>query len=483
MLSKFVILASMALPLYGQAIPPQAVSHAQAAVRAEQRGDFTTAVHEYEFVIKLLPGNAEMQSNLGVALYFDRDLSRAIKVFRQAISLNPQLFAPHLFSGLARYRLSDPDAAIPELEKAVRLNPADVIAHTWLGYAYNAQGSYEPALKELRKAQEIDPDNLDVWFAVGQNYLEIGRQATQQLLTVAPDGARAWQLSGEQLELKGDSKGAIESFDAALTRRPHLDDVRAQIAELGGTAPAPATNPASEKTPDYSGEDALYRQAHNAEEQARVAFERVAQIAPDSYRAHQIMADALFAQEQYAKSLEEYRTVVKLKPDLPGIHEAIGNILLRTSKPKDALAEFQAELTIQPRSAGAFTNVGQAMLILGDDHGAGEMFSKALQLDRPPPELYRLMGKVDLHLNHYSSAAKELNRYVSLKPRDSTAYYLLSKAYRGLGDKAQMQQALARFQETSRDAKARSRAQMALEALNNRKQLIEDTDPADNPSR
>ena len=123
------------------------------------------------------------------------------------------------------------------------------------------------------------------------------------------------------------------------------------------------------------------------------------------------------------------------------------------------------------------------MLILGHDKGAGEMFAKALQMDRPPPELYRLMGKVDLHLANYSAAVKDLARYVSLKPGDSSAYYLLSNAYRALGDKAQMQQALARFQEASRDAKARSHAQMELEALNNRKQQVEENDQTDTPSR
>ena len=88
MLSTFVVLVSMALPLYGQAAPPQAVAHAQAAVRAEQRGDFATAVREYKSVVTLLPRNAEMQSNLGVALYFNHDLTQALKVFRTAINLN-----------------------------------------------------------------------------------------------------------------------------------------------------------------------------------------------------------------------------------------------------------------------------------------------------------------------------------------------------------------------------------------------------------
>ena len=110
-----------------------------------------------------------MQSNLGVALYFNHELTQALKVFRTAINLNAGLVAPHLFSGLARYRLSDPDAAVPELEKAISLNPSDAIAHTWLGYAYSAQLRYEPALKELGIAQELDPNNVDVWFALGQN--------------------------------------------------------------------------------------------------------------------------------------------------------------------------------------------------------------------------------------------------------------------------------------------------------------------------
>jgi len=481
MLSTFIVLASMALPLYGQAAPPQAVAHAQAAVRAEQRGDFATAVREYESVITLLPRNAEMQSNLGVALYFNHELTQALKVFRTAINLNAGLVAPHLFSGLARYRLSDPDAAVPELEKAISLNPSDAIAHTWLGYAYSAQLRYEPALKELGIAQELDPNNVDVWFALGQNYLELGRQATQQLLTVAPDGARAWQLSGEQLQLKGDSKGAVENYKAALTRRPQLSDVRSKVTELDGVISETASTADSQTSTSYQSEDNLYWQAHHAEEQARAAFEHVARVAPDSYRAHQIMADSLSAQEQYAKALEEYRTVLKLKSDLPGIHEAIGNILLRAGKSEDALVEFQAELAIQPRSAGAYTNVGQATLILGNDKGAGEVFARALQMDRPPPELYRLMGKVDLHLGNYPAAVNDLNRYLSLKPRDSSAYFLLSKAYRALGDQAQMQQALARFQETSRDAKARSHAQMELEALNNRKQQVEENDQTDTP--
>lgn len=472
MLAKLAVLVSMAVPLLAQTAPGTPAAHAQAAIEAERRNDFSTAVREYQKVVASLPRSAEMQSNLGVALYFDRNLPSAIQVFRTAIRLNPTLFAPHLFSGLALFRLSKPDEAVPELETATRLNPSDVIAHTWLGYAYNAQLRPEAALEQFLNAKEHDPDNIDVWSALGETYLELGRQATQKLLTLSPDGARSWQLAGEQLKLNGDSKGALKDFRGALQRRPELDDVRAQVVELGGNADV---NPHAESSGNSEREDAIYLQAHNAEQQAHAAFEHVIQTAPESYRARQIMADALSAQEHHEKAIEEYREVLKLKPDLPGIHEAIGNALLRLGKPAEAVAEFQTELAIQPRSAAVYTDLGQGLLITGNDGEAAKMLSKALEMDRPPPEIYRLMGKADLHLKNYSAAAKDLNHFLELRPNDPNSYYLLSKAYRSLGDKTQMQQALAMFEKTSRDAKERSRAQTELEALN-RKQRVDDAE-------
>jgi len=179
-----------------------------------------------------------MQSNLGVALYFNGELTRAVSVLQKASALNPSLVAPHIFTGLSWYRLSNPDKAVLELQKATELSPSDVIAHTWLGYAYVAQSQFVPACKELQTAGELDPDNIDIWYALGQTYLEIGRNATIHLLTVAADGGRIWQLAAEQLLLKGDRDGALTNFQKALERRPDLTEIPGLIAEMGGSVVA-----------------------------------------------------------------------------------------------------------------------------------------------------------------------------------------------------------------------------------------------------
>jgi tetratricopeptide (TPR) repeat protein len=467
---KLILAVSMASPLLAQTASDSIAAHAQAAQEAERRNDFPTAIREYDYLVHQLPRSIEMQSNLGVALYFDHQWTRSIEVLRKASALNPALLAPHLFSGLAWYQLAKPDAAAPELEKAVHLRSSDVIAHTWLGYTYVAQSRYKAASKQFEAVCRLAPDNIDAWYALGQSYLQIGKDATRELLAIAPDGGRAWELAGEQSQLQGDNKKALVDFQEANKRRPDIPELRKQIADMGGTEIA---GPISQ-TGRNSQEEALYREAHDAEQDARTAFEHVIQIDPNSYRAHQIMADALIAEQQNEKGIEEYRTVLQLKPDLPGIHEAVGNILVEAGKLPDALKEFQDEVQLQPRSATAHMNVGRVLLMMGDDESAGRSLADALKLDRPPLETYFLLGKLELRRNRYPAAIAALTHYLSTEKEASSAYYLLARAYRGTGDKEQMSRALQLYKKTSQDIEKRGLAQKDLARLADKNQIAEE---------
>jgi tetratricopeptide (TPR) repeat protein len=459
--AKLILAAGMAATLQAQTPTEGMAAHAQTARTAEQRGDFATAVQEYEYLTAQLPGSAETQSNLGVALYFDRQRERAIAVFRKAIALNQNLLVPHLFTGLAWYQLAKPDDAVPELERAVAIQPSDVLANTWLGYAYVAQSRYQAAARQFERVCRLAPDNVDAWYSLGQAYLQMGREATWKLLTLSPNGGRAWQLAGEQFLLQGDRKKALEAFQQASARRPEIPELRTAIVEMGGK---PATAPAVEQS-SFHREDELYHQAHDAERKSRAASEKVSSIAPDSYRAHQIMADGFVLDQQDDSAIAEYRIVLNQKPDLPGIHEAIGSSLLRIGKSGEALPEFKAELELQPGSASVNTAFGQALFLAGQDDEAEKVLQGALLMDRPPVDIYRLLGQVELHRAQFQEAATHLTRYLSEEKDDATAYYLLSRAYRGLGNREQMNQALSLYEKLSRDVKARSEAQGELERL------------------
>ena len=281
---------------FGQASDFQIAIHARAAQDAQKAQDFATAVREYEILSRLLPDSAEVQSNLGIALYFHKETERALAALKKASEMNPRLATPHLFAGFAWRRLSNPDAAAPELEKAVDLKGADPLARLWLGYTYADQSRYDAAVQQFQKASELDPNNIDTWYALGETYLHLGKAATVRLLAIAPDGGRAWELAGEQFQLQNDRQQALVLFEGALRRRPDLKELCAIVRDLGGH---PEVTTRVSTSAAASEEDRFYYQAHDLEQRARASFERVVQLAPDSYQAHQILADTYMAQQQF----------------------------------------------------------------------------------------------------------------------------------------------------------------------------------------
>lgn len=451
--AALILLAGIAAVPAVQLTPGQLEAHAREAQAAERKGDFSTAVREYRELADALPGNAEAQSNLGVALYFNTQLPQAIAAFRKAISLKPELLAPHLFSGIAWYRLSKPNLAAPELEEAVRLSPSNVMARIWLGYTYTAQSQNRLALSQFEAATKLDPGNVNAWYQVGEAWLQAGKDATAKLFSTDPNGGRAWELAGEQAEMMGNRQKALSEFEKAEALRPDIPELRSLIARLGGTVTRVPAQP--QPHPKQAEADNLYHQAHHAEKESRVAFEKVFELAPDSYRSHQIMANAYFMEGNDGKAIAEYRAVIRLKPDLVGIHEALGEALVRNGQLPAALKEFDTEIEMQPYSAEVRVSAGRTLLLMGKDAAAEKLLNQALGMDRPPVETYLLLGRIEVTRRDYRQAIPMLEKYVSTVKSNSTAYYLLAMSYRDLGDRSAMNKYLALYKATSRDAKER----------------------------
>jgi predicted Zn-dependent protease len=461
MSAQWLLLAGLARPLLGQISQEQIVDHQQSAQRAEAHEDFETAVREYELLAHWLPQSGEVQSNLGIALYFHHELGKAADVFRRAIALDENLYTPHLFLGLAMTRLSQPDAAVAELKKAIVLNGKDPLAHTWLGYAYTAQSRYEAAAEQLEVAGGEEPANQDIAYALGKCYLELGKVAITHLFEVAPDGGRTWQLAGEQFEAQGNRGKALRAYLGALNRRPDIESLKAKILALGGSLPESGGGGADATAP----EDAAYERVRQYEQKAKDAFERVSQIDPDSYRAHQIQADSDVAADRIDDAIQEYKMVLQRNPDLPGIHGALCDAMSRVGPIQEALKECEAEIAVAPFSAEAYVDAARVHLQTGDDTQAAIFLEKALKLDRPPIAVYRLLGKLYLSQRQYQAAAKALTKYLAVETKDSDAYYLMARACKYSGDTEGMNQAIAAYKRTSEIFKNTSYAQQVLDTV------------------
>ncbi len=457
----------LASPVAGQDDPSRSArQHAQAAQQAQREGDFATAIREFTILSRLLPNVAEVHSNLGVAYYFHKQRGEALAAFEKALQLKPNLISALIFSGIANYELSKPAPATKLLERAVELNPADPLAQTWLAHSYAAQARFREAADHFLVASERSPNDVDIWYGLGQAYMELGRQEVERLTEIAPKGARILQLAGDLWLLRGEPGNALALYQEALKRRPGLTEVQQIVAQLLGQQGKSQRLEVSPSPPVIAGspsqEDVHYLAATQFRERAHRAFERISALGANSYRAHQVLAESLQAQERVNEALAEYRAALGLKPDLAGIHRDIGDLLMGEGKATEALEEYRAELLLRPNDAQVHYRMGRTLIVLGNGEDAEASLNQALALGGSPPAAHKELGRIYVNRGQPAKAVQSLSTYLETTANDALAHYLLMRAYRALGDAVAAERHLAKFKSLSDDEKQRASAQAAL---------------------
>jgi tetratricopeptide (TPR) repeat protein len=163
-------------------------------------------------------------------------------------------------------------------------------------------------------------------------------------------------------------------------------------------------------------------------------LEHLLAVAPDSYAAHQLLAETYQNAEQDEKALGEYRVVEGMVPDLPGVHFSIGHLLLKMSQQDQAREELAAELRLNPDHAEANAEIGTILLDQLDAANAIPYLEKAVHLDPDQWATYRQLGKAYYVQKDYAKAETALHQAVRHDPQ-GLAHYQLGLVYRSLGKK------------------------------------------------
>ncbi len=433
--------------------------HLRAAQQAQAVQDCHTAAREYGRAVQLMPQNAELRTNEGIALYCDDQADAAIQALERAESLNATLFAPHLFLGLAWNRSAMYDRSAKELKIALRLNPEDLQANLWLGYTYATQSQHALAAEQFGRVLAIDPRNVDAQYAMGESYIAVGQEKARALAALAPSGPWLLQLAGEQQELSGDTEGAKATLAEAAKRKEAVGSAGAAL------------------------EKSLYEQAREAERSAQAVFAAILRDAPDSYRAHEILGDSYAAKQQQDAAMGEYRAVLQVNPSLPGIHEALSYCLMLQERYAEAVAELRAEQQLQPHSAQVLTELGRVQMDSGDGAGAMTTLRSATALSDAPADAYALLGKALLRSGDAQGAIKNLEIATAKDANNAQPYYLLARAYRATGNSQAMSQAMGKFHQLSEDEAAQRALQRTTLGLHAAPPLLtaQDTKEAQSP--
>lgn len=449
------------------------------AREAEASGNYEVATERYERIAALRPDMAEVYANLG-NLYYVRGLQeKATLSFKKAIRLKPSLAAPHLFLGLLSLNARDLQHAASYLKDAERLDPANTLAPLYLGSTYYAQNRFDDAVAVLERATDIDSRNLDAWYYLSKAHSQLSKRYFEKLQAKHPssfftalarshfyESGAQWEQAQEELR----KAVATHDEDGQLQRR--LEWLRKRAG--GDLATPPPENAFAGSTrylyspPEgeqiraaYGAErkrilgslngksespEDLYHAADSEQAMSFLSSLWVLQTDSNSYRSHELRAEALEAAGKTDEAIAEYRKALEVKPELQTVHFAIGNIYWRLGRNDEALAELTEELKINPANPQAHYECGDVLLSENKLDEAEKHFAAALKYSPEMTEAHLAMERIAAARGDTNGAIAHLKKAAELRPASSTPHYRLWLLYRKMGRTADAERERAEFE-------------------------------------
>lgn len=383
--------------------------------------------------------------------------------FKLVIGVTPLLLASAVMFLLWQAPSSE---AIRAAEEATKREPGSAQAWFALGVTLGSANRVTDAVDAYRKSLSIDPRNVDALNNLGDLYRRSGNkpaaaEALDQALAIDPNNARA-ALNRALVHIEdGDFRGAIPRLEkamAGLGQIPALDYLFArtylQLEDVPSAKPFVDRFRTAGASPAGSLE--LATLAADQGEFA-LAVELLSAI-PDSRQSEDMklrLGQAWFGLDQLEKARETFASMVEARPGndraltwLGHAERALGNLAV-------AKQSLEASLKINASSAEAWTALAGIHVDDGDAERGLEFADRALTLSSNNPAALLTRASALLRLERPKEAAEALTRIPESSAEFQQSLFLLSRAYRLLGDTEKSRAALARFQELERENKSR----------------------------
>ncbi|MGH9449271.1 MAG: tetratricopeptide repeat protein [Terriglobia bacterium] len=461
------------------AAAPRALSQtatlAQESLRARDlmaAGQYEAAVPLYRDLVRVLPHNSGLASNLGMALHMAGREKEAVAAFKQALALDPANVAASLYLGDAYLSLGKPELAAAPLESAVRAQPDNPDVRENLGKALLASRRYRSAAAQFEKLSARDPNSAPAWYGLGLSYQALAQRSFGELQKRAPGtgywlalaaGARAkamqyssaFYLYRQALEKTPNLRGAHAALAAIYRKTNHESWARTEEArerKLGppncSTAPLDCDYAARHYAAIARSLDAapaaLYWKSRAFNQLAIEAFSHLDAL-PDSPEYHELLATVHESGGDYAGASAEWRKAHALAPNDPQITQQLALALVQTKNFNEALPLVEELKRLQPDSPGINYLLGD--LLLSEQQPAKAIPSLAEAVRRDPNLLraQSALGRAYMQAGQSAKAIPHLRVALPLDA-DGSLHYQLARAYAATGQSALAQPLLKAYQ-------------------------------------
>ncbi len=207
-------------------------SHFAVAQQAQRDKDYATAEREYQRVITLAPGFAEVHMNLGLIYQLQNRFLEAMTEFRRALKIKPALTGANFFLGVDHCKMGEGAKAIPYLRAALKSAPEQPEIWLWLATAQEVSGDFTAEVATLQQALKLQPTDVDLLYLLGHAYGRLGKQEAARLESGASDSSRKEQFLAESYAASNEWPSAVIHFQNALAATPNRPGLHVELGEV-----------------------------------------------------------------------------------------------------------------------------------------------------------------------------------------------------------------------------------------------------------
>ena len=157
---------------------------------------------------------------------------------------------------------------------------------------------------------------------------------------------------------------------------------------------------------------------------ARLAY-RGAHLYRESAWGHRFLGDLLFQRERWDDAVQEYRKALAADPRQPGLHTSLAQVYLHAGKLEEAEAEFRQEFQLDPRSEPGWVGLANLQLAKSDGPAALQSLGKVWEISPEFLGLQREFPSIELP----QDSAKALVSRVQDAPQGANKHFLLAVLY------------------------------------------------------
>jgi tetratricopeptide (TPR) repeat protein len=438
-------------------------------------GRYADAAVVYRELVKAMPGNPGLLTNLGMALHMAGQDREAAPHLEAALRLQPDSLPAALFLGASSLRLGRAAAAVAPLQKAVRLQPDNREARAMLVEALLHLERHAAAEPHLRRLSELAPSDPATWFQLGKTYESLAGQAFDALAKRDPESPFGLALIAEA-RLRGEQRtAAFRLYRQAIERGPTLRGLHAAVAGIyrdtghpdwaaiedererqlpkpdcgratlecafaGGKYRDVIASAATAKTPEAS-----YWAVRAYNELAAQAFARLGAL-PPSAQSHEWMAEGHRNARRYSESADQWRQAIAEAPGNSHLKVELALTLRLNQDLAGAQRVLEELLRGEPDLPEGNYFLGDVLLAQQQPERAIPFLEKAVRAGQKEPFAHGALGRAYALVGRAADAIPHLRQALAADV-DGSLRLQLARAYQAAGQSEQAQVALKDYEE------------------------------------